>query len=1208
MRPLPRSERFEFRAPLGEGAHGLVYEAFDRERQELVAVKLLHRPDAESIFQLKREFRALADVVHPNLVRLYDLVCDEAEALFSMELIRGREVQVQEELRALGAETEAPAGMSFREACRIAAPLIEGVGALHDRGLVHRDLKPSNIRLGDDGRVVLLDFGTVLQRRRSEQGAGGLVGTPAYMAPEVCAGRLAGDESSDWYSVGCVLYEALTGVLPVDGSTYEILQKKTEVDPVPLSTLRRDLPEDFSQAVMDLLCRDPTGRIAAARKLRARIDRTLEYTPPQGLSSIPSTGAVFVGRETELDVLNDALEGSRQGRCTSLHLSGAAGMGKTALIDAFVSRCPPNTVVLRGRCFLRESVAFKGLDGVVDSLSDYLTTLSRSQLQRVLPESVKSLCRVFPVLKRVKWLDYLRKANDLASDPTEVRRRGFAALHEIVSRIATHRPVTIVVDDLQWANDDSAALLGALSQPRQGPQPLVITSARSEIERDTRLGELANSAQVQLPLEPLAPEHASALAGALLGANHERRVAQIVAEAKGHALFIREMARLELPQDSAAHITLAGMLAERIRQQNEASQALLRVLAVSGGPTALNVLLAASGARYTAVDALEAQRLVRMMGTDGTRVMDTTADTVREVVMSGLEPQPLVRLHMALAEALVAHQPDAHEQTALHFNGGGAPTQARDHALRAAEEAERALAFDGAARMYQIALKDPTMPVSQRAAVLQSLGQAYANAGRCGASGEAYLAASEHAEGVLSLDYRRQAAEQFLFAGYVDRGTAVALPLTKELGLLYPDSTASAIVATVGSRLRLHLRSRMPKLGTRQPESSPLELLRIDTCWSLSCSLALADTLVSASFSARCLELAHAAGEPHRLASILCVNAVHLAAAKGPQHEKALGMYAQAEAAAELSGDARAMGGILLCQSARAHIGGEHEAALRFGNEGHQLLTDQTTGGPWERSLVEGFIVWSLFYLGRLRDLRVQTDRFMEVAKSHGNVYVANALRAPWGVILWLAQDDLPGARRELREALEGVSQARYTVQTMRALFARAMIDLYAGQEDEGLETMQAEWKLLRRAGILRLGLFRKQLSMFRATMELAVGVKGHAKNLLTALKFADIADRTQLRGARAWADLVRGLVYAARGKRQKAQRVLQESLEALETKDLHLIAACARYRLGELVDGDEGAALRTKSLAYFESEGVVQPLKVIRIFAPAVRRDAETV
>lgn len=1208
MRPLPRSERFEFRAPLGEGVHGLVYEAFDREREELVAVKLLHRPDPESIFHLKREFRALADVVHPNLVRLYDLVCDDAEAMFSMELIRGREIQVQEELHSFDGAPEASGGMRFREACRIGAPLIEGVQALHDRGLVHRDLKPSNIRLGDDGRVVLLDFGSVLQRRGSGQGASGMVGTPAYMAPEVCTGLVAGDEACDWYSLGCVLYEALTDALPIDGSTHEILQQKTEVDPTPLGRLRSDLPEDFSRAIMGLLSRDPAGRISAAQKLRARMDRTVEYTPPNGLSSAPSAVDVFVGRGAELEMLQDALEGSRTGRTTSLHLSGASGMGKTALVDAFVSRCPTNPIVLRGRCFLRESVAFKGLDGVVDSLSDYLTTLSRSQLQRVLPESVKSLCRVFPVLRRVKWLEYLRRADDLAPDPTEVRRRAFAALQEVISRIAEDHAVIIVVDDLQWANDDSAALLGALSQPQQGPQALLITSARPEIAPETRLGQLASSAQVQLRLQPLAAEHASVLAGALLGADHERRIAQIVAESKGHALFIREMARLELPQDGAPHITLAGMLTNRIDAQDAASQALLRALAVSGGPTALDVLLAACGTRYRALDALEDQRLVQTMSTDGGRVVDTTEDTIREVVMSSLEPEPLARLHLALAEALVVHQPHAHEQTALHFDNGGAPAEARDHALRAAEEAEEFLAFDGAARMYQIALKDPSMPVAQRASVLQSLGRAYANAGRCAAAAEAYLGASEYAEGVSGLDCRRQAAEQFLFGGYIDRGTEVALPLTKELGLLYPESTAAALVATLGARMRTQLRSRMPKLGSRQTQSSRLELLRIDTCWSLSCSLALADTLVSASFSARCLELAQAAGEPHRLASILCVNAVHLAAAKGPHHEKALEMYAQAETAAELSGDVRAMAGILVCQSARAHIGGEHEAALRFGSEGHQLLTDQTTGGPWERSLVEGFIVWSLFYLGRLRDLRAQTDRFMEVAKSHGNVYVANSLRAPWGVILWLARDDVPGARHELREALEGASQARYTVQTMRALFARAMIELYSGNEDEGLVAMQAEWKVLRRAGILRLGLFRKQLSMFRATMELAVGVKGHAKNLLAALKFADIADRTQLRGARAWADLVRGLVYAARGKRQKAQRVLQESLEALEDKDLHLIAACARYRLGELVGGDDGQALGTKSLAYFEAEGVVQPLQVIRIFAPAVRTSEETV
>jgi serine/threonine protein kinase len=145
--------RFEIVRRLGEGGMGVVYEAFDRARQHKVALKTLFRVDAAGIYRLKQEFRALSGVAHPNLVALYELFAEAELWFFTMELVDGRE------LVAALRDGAAPGDGALRDAF---AQLVHGVQAIHAAGKLHRDLKPSNVLLTADGRVVILDFGLVI--------------------------------------------------------------------------------------------------------------------------------------------------------------------------------------------------------------------------------------------------------------------------------------------------------------------------------------------------------------------------------------------------------------------------------------------------------------------------------------------------------------------------------------------------------------------------------------------------------------------------------------------------------------------------------------------------------------------------------------------------------------------------------------------------------------------------------------------------------------------------------------------------------------------------------------------------------------------------------------------------------------------------------------------------------------------------------------
>jgi serine/threonine protein kinase len=195
------NERFMVLDRLGSGGFGVVYQVYDRHRETLLALKTLRRTAAGPLLQLKREFRVLADISHPNLVTLYEMFLEDGRWFFTMELVDG--VDFLRYASSLGDDFG-----RLRHAVR---QLAEGVSALHQYGNLHCDLKPSNIMVERGGRVLILDFGLVTDFSGADRTGGAILcGTPGYMSPEQAAG-LPLSPASDWYSVGVILYEALTG-------------------------------------------------------------------------------------------------------------------------------------------------------------------------------------------------------------------------------------------------------------------------------------------------------------------------------------------------------------------------------------------------------------------------------------------------------------------------------------------------------------------------------------------------------------------------------------------------------------------------------------------------------------------------------------------------------------------------------------------------------------------------------------------------------------------------------------------------------------------------------------------------------------------------------------------------------------------------------------------------------------------------------------
>jgi hypothetical protein len=320
---------------------------------------------------------------------------------------------------------------------QLAAALV----ALHEAGCVHRDVKPSNVLVTPEGRVVLLDFG--LASVAALESTLFVAGTPLYMAPEQAANTPA-TPAADWYSFGVLLFELLTGVLPFRGHMYEVLSAK-QAGPAPkVRSVLPDLPADLADLCDALLVPAPEQRPSGAEVL-ARLG-----VPQPERSSAPGPGqydqSALIGREQEWSVLSQALSDVRErGRGLALVLRGESGVGKSTLARTFLDAQAKSGQVLTffSRCYERELVPYKAVDGLLDAIAHFLRHAPDNLLDRVLPARASVIAQVFPVLARVEALGARDAARPQPRSPRGARlavQRAARAARQHRAREAGDRP------------------------------------------------------------------------------------------------------------------------------------------------------------------------------------------------------------------------------------------------------------------------------------------------------------------------------------------------------------------------------------------------------------------------------------------------------------------------------------------------------------------------------------------------------------------------------------------------------------------------------------------------------------------------------------------------------------------------------------------------------------------------------------------------
>ncbi len=1225
--------RFVIERNLGQGGMGAVYVAHDRERSGPVALKTFLRHDADAVYRIKQEFRSLVDVLHPNLVRLYELFEDAGRWFFTMELLSGKPF-----FEVHAADTESAAKRALGERF---TQLFAGISAIHRAGKLHRDLKPSNVLVTLEGRVVILDFG--LASDATHGGVGQTIGdsvsgTPAYMAPEQAAGHPT-TEASDWYAFGVMLYQALCGRLPFDGRTGEVLVAKQQRDAPPPSSVNSAVDPALAQLCVHLLARDPAERAGAAQiqaVLAACQDTQLAgpatgnaapsdtagphtappSTAPARASDPPSVlEQSFVGRDAELGELRRAYDDVDARRPIVALLPGRSGMGKTMLMERFCAAVSQQggALVLSGRCYERENVPYKAIDGVIDVLSRHLRQLEPEQAAALMPRDVQLVARLFPVLSRVPCVEAAPRRDLAIDDPQQLRSRAFSALAELLGRIADRRRLIVALDDLQWMDKDSARLILGVLGATEPPSLLLIASYREEeFQSNQALATLRSDLEElnvhtrSVAVAPLSDGDVRKLLRQARGGVAEERVVDGLArEAEGSPLFAVRLAQSRAGADDAACLTFDQVLSAQIGEQSADARALLRAASLSASPAPVSVLQRVCGVHQAgdSIAELRQHKLIRALEGGGDPRVVAYHDRIRESVVASLDASESKDLHEKLATAWQS-QPDVEPETLVsHWLEAGQQRKAGPLALRAARQARAGMAFDRAALRFRQALSLLEPKGDERRELLIELAEALGAAGDGPDSADVYLEAAELSSTEERKTLHWKAAEHLLFSSNAPDAAPLLFETLPELGVPVPGLWRRRMVV-LAEFARVGMghtnRVRLKPEAARDPDVARRFDLAVATSQGLWFS---PNSELFMYFVTLAHGLGGLSGEPGRAAHASCLAEQAKHFLFGADRRTLLQRLAEyREVLAQSTEPAARAHGLYGLATTELLISDLRRAAQDFERAARELsgLPGALAHLALAASMMQYYACWNL---GDFETVR-RIGREVQAAEARGNRTVQKKGRIAM-IRLALVSDDLAEARRQLELCNDVVPWDRPGMFEAEQLEVAVLIELYEANPEVAVEMCREA------APKHKQNIFWGHVvpGYSQALVECAARDPASARSLHRE------AERLARWYERKLADTVlepivtatRAAIAFQRGEHDRALTLLAEVEESFAGREMAAYRELAMRQRGLLLGGDQGQQLVAEADRALRARGVKTPERFTHAHLAGFRKLSES-
>ena len=494
---------------LGVGGMGVVYKGFDTILHRDVAIKVMHNhllDDPKHADRFLNEARAAARLTHPNIVTIYEISESEVGRYIAMEYVHGRPLMSMLK------------GESFpdtKKIVKIVSQILDGVHVAHEMGILHRDIKPDNILVTSDEIVKILDFGIAkITAKPGLTVAGDVLGTVEYMAQEQMLGEEL-DARCDIYSVGVVLYQLLTHRLPFTGDNpVAMLYKQLNENPVPPSHYNGAVSSQLDQVVLNSICSKEKRWKTAKEFSEALLDsiavkqaevHTEEdpfydtdiqtVTESTHVDDYDRLNSVFVGRKKELTKLISLYNKAEKSHGQTAIVMGEAGIGKSTLAEQLRRYVKQN----KGWVLYGASLYQEGMDAYmpyIDALREFFSSESY-ELPDKERQEIKTLVREkIPLLMEFAERFTTSFGNQNALEPTtDVSKRInlIEGIYLFVSLISTIRPVVLIIDDLQWADESSLRLFHYIARHMNNDRVLMIGISRTDrfdLQKDGKPGKL----------------------------------------------------------------------------------------------------------------------------------------------------------------------------------------------------------------------------------------------------------------------------------------------------------------------------------------------------------------------------------------------------------------------------------------------------------------------------------------------------------------------------------------------------------------------------------------------------------------------------------------------------------------------------------------------------------------------------------------------
>ncbi len=793
---------------LGRGGMGYVHAAIDLRSTAQVAVKVMRRVDAWSIYRFIEEFRWLSQLSHPHLVKLYDAFCEGDVRYFSMELVEGK--SVREWFRKTSPQTP----LRWRELRRVLAQLASAVEYLHEHQVLHCDLKCSNMMIASGRRAVLLDLGLAIRAGQDNR----LVGTLQYMAPEVVAGQST-SYASDWYSFGVMIYEVLTDRFPsvaVEPSEPGQSGTNYRLDLEQSRHLLQECPEDLANLCLELLRSEPDQRPTGS-DIVARLSGKKEHRrrAPQALQCH--------GRESELAALDAATCGGPSNRASLAIVKGESGSGKSTLLRHWLrSRRHEGCLLLSVRCYRQDHTPVRLLNALVQELTLAVAGLDEVSWQPLLRQHAREICQLFPQIQQLlpaASIPSVSKPSPTTS-PESAHDVSLAPFILWLLEISHYRRLVLCVDDAQWADADSLRTLKRLLEHEQGFAGALVLVDESDDDHLRQMFQPPDAfpAERAAPLRPqlnvtqidLASLTASTCQTVLGEWAAEAEVPMnesialdIIARSSGNPFLLQEIFRTYVQHvnngDTSGAAWLLADSQSSVRRRfsllPQNAENILQFLAVADHAMSFHQLQMVSRILphelQRSLSLLASQGWISSRGSEMESDVEIAHENFRRAILHTIPAERIHRRHYRLARILSCETPPAWARVGSHYWAAQYFREASSCYLEAARQAIASGSLPEAIEFLRRADHPEAQrtPAEQRR-VLRMQADCLARAGSSNAAADLYDRLLEEHQHEVNFDEQQAtllrclSGEQRIRAGQLEEGLARLRVALRQLGMV----------------------------------------------------------------------------------------------------------------------------------------------------------------------------------------------------------------------------------------------------------------------------------------------------------------------------------------------------------------------------------------------------------------------------------------